>query len=71
MKNIESYYNKIDAVLAQRASSKTGKSSKRGLLAPSGNDNTTSKKENSQMMAIADIIESIREARKEILNAKQ
>jgi hypothetical protein len=70
MKNIESYYNKIDALLAQRASSKTGKSSKRGLLAPSGSDNTT-KKENSQMMAIADIVESIREAREEILNAKQ
>jgi hypothetical protein len=70
MKNIESYYKKIEAVLAQRSSSKTGKSSKRGLLAPSGGDNT-SKKENDQMMTIVDIVESIREARKEILNAKQ
>jgi hypothetical protein len=70
MKNIETYYKKIDVLLAQRASSKIGKSSKRGLLSPSGDD-TASKKENSQMMAIVDIVESIREAREEILNAKQ
>lgn len=67
MMNIEAYYDKIEAVLASRKTTKTGKSSKRGLLAPSG-ANTPSKKETNQMMTIIEIVEGIREAREELLN---
>jgi hypothetical protein len=67
MMNIEAYYNKIEAAIASRKTTKKGKSSKRGLLAPSGAD-TSTKKEASQMMSIVEIVEGIREAREEILN---
>jgi hypothetical protein len=67
MMNIESYYNKIEAAIDSRKTTKSGKASKRGLLAPSDKD-TTSNKQTNQMMAIVEIIEGIREAREEILN---
>lgn len=65
--NIEAYYEKLEATIAARKTTKSGKNSKRGLLAPSGKDDTTKKQAN-QMMAIVEIIEGIREAREEILN---
>jgi hypothetical protein len=67
MMNIEAYYEKLEATIAARKTTKSGKNSKRGLLAPSGKDDTTKKQAN-QMMAIVEIIEGIREAREEILN---
>ena len=66
MMNIEAYYDKLEATIAARKTTKSGKSSKRGLLS-SGKDVTT-KKQTNQMMAIVEIIEGIREAREEILN---
>jgi hypothetical protein len=72
MMNIESYYQKIEAIIDARKSSKTGKSSKRGLLTPSGKDDPTStKKQTSQMLTVVEIIEGIREAREEIVNGKK
>jgi hypothetical protein len=67
MMNIEVYYDKLEATIAARKTTKSGKNSKRGLLAPSGKDDTT-KKQTNQMMTIVEIIEGIREAREEILN---
>ena len=67
MMNIEAYYSKLEAVIAARKTTKSGKNSKRGLLAPSGKDDTADKQTN-QMMSIVEIIEGIREAREEILN---
>ena len=70
--NIESYYQKLEAIIDARKSSKTDKSSKRGLLAPSGKDDPTStQKQTSQMLTIVEIIEGIREAREEIINGKK
>lgn len=66
--NIEAYYDKLEATIAARKTPKSGKSTKRGLLAPSGAADNTSKKEKNQMMTIVEIIEGIREAREEILN---
>jgi hypothetical protein len=68
MMNIEAYYDKLEAAIAARKTTKSGKSSKRGLLAPSGKDDVSTKKQTNQMMAIVEIIEGIREAREEILN---
>jgi hypothetical protein len=68
MMNIEAYYDKLEAAIAARKTSKSGKSSKRGLLAPSGKDDVSTKKQTNQMMSIVEIIEGIREAREEILN---
>ena len=67
MMNIEAYYDKLEATIAARKTTKSGKNSKRGLLAPSGKDDTSNKQTN-QMMSIVEIIEGIREAREEILN---
>jgi hypothetical protein len=68
MMNIEAYYDKLEAAIAARKTSKSGKNSKRGLLAPSGKDTATNKDQTNQMVAIVEIIEGIREAREEILN---
>lgn len=69
MLNNESYYNKIEKVLEMRKSTKTGKSSRKGLLAQTSSETTG--KEKNQMMTIVEIIEGIREAREEMTNDKK
>lgn len=70
MMNIESYYNKIERALEMRKSTKTTKSSRKGLLAQSSEPAPTGKEKN-DMMSIVEIIEGIREAREEMTNGKK
>ncbi len=70
MQPIKIYMNKIEDVLSKRSSGKTSTSGKKGLLAPSKAPQSMDKTERQQIDVIADIIEGIREAREEILNAK-
>lgn len=70
MMNIKAYYDKIEAVLSSRQSTKTSKSKKKGLLAQSSEQKPTGKEKN-QMMTIVEIIEGIREAREEIKNGRK
>ena len=71
MMNIEAYYDKIEAAIEARKSTKTSKSSRKGLLAPSSSEPKPTGKEKNQMMAIVEIIEGIREAREEMTNGKK
>jgi len=69
--HIKTYYDKVQEVLASRMSSSNGKKKKsKGLLSPSKNP-TTNVKERDQLEIIADIIQGIREAKEEILNARK
>lgn len=67
--HIKTYYDKVEAVLASRSKTNKSKKSRRGLLAPSGD--AASSKERDQIETIADIVEGIREAKEEILNARK
>jgi hypothetical protein len=71
MMNIESYYAKIELALEARKSTKTTKSSRKGLLAPSSSESKPTGKEKNQMMTIVEIIEGIREAREGMTNGKK
>lgn len=68
--HIVNYCKRIEAILAKRSSGKAAMKDKKGLLAPSGVDMPSDKKERNQLETIADIVEGIRQAREEILNAK-
>ena len=69
--HIKTYYDKVQEVLASRMSSSNGKKKKsKGLLAPSKNP-ATNVKERDQLEIIADIVQGIREAKEEILNARK
>ncbi len=70
MQHIKMYMNKIEDVLSKRSSGKKTVTNKKGLLAPLKSVQPSDKTERTQVDAIADIIEGIREAREEILNAK-
>lgn len=70
MMNVKAYYDKIEAVLSSRKTTKTGKSKKKGLLAQSSEQKPTGKEKN-QMMTIVEIIEGIRQAREEIKNGSK
>lgn len=69
MMNIEAYYNKIEKILESRKSTKTSKSSRKGLLAQGDKDATP--KQKNDMMAIVEIIEGIRQAREEFTNGSK
>lgn len=69
MQHIRSYSEKIEAIIASRAAPKETKKKAKGLLAPSNRADSTSSKERSQLEMIADIVQGIREAKEEILNA--
>lgn len=69
MQHIRAYCDKIEAVIASRTAPKETKKKSKGLLAPSKGADTTSSKERSQLEMIADIVQGIREAKEEILNA--
>ena len=69
--HIKTYYDKVQEVLALRMSSSNGKKKKpKGLLSSSKNP-ATNVKERDQLEIIADIIQGIREAKEEILNARK
>lgn len=70
MQQIKVYMSKIEDVLSKRSSGKKMAAGKKGLLAPSNSVQPVNKTERTQIDTIADIIEGIREAREEILNAK-
>lgn len=67
MMNVKGYYNSIEKMLESRKSTKTNKSSRKGLLAQSSEAKPTGKEKN-DMMSIVEIIEGIREAREELTN---
>lgn len=71
MQHIKIYYAKIENMLRKRSNNDTKIKSKKGLLAPSSRNKEVSKTENQQMEMIVDIVEGIRKAREEILNAKK
>jgi hypothetical protein len=68
--HIKTYYDKIEAIIASRQQTKKPKKARKGLLSPSS-DAATSSKERTQLEVIADIVEGIREAKEEILNARK
>lgn len=71
MQHIKNYFNKIEAVLANRKSSPPVKYSKsKGLLAAPPTKEKPSKEDPSLKM-IADYVEGIREARQEILDGNK
>lgn len=69
--HIKNYYDKIEAVIASRKKQDKPKKTRKGLLSPSGDVGNTSTKERDQLQTIADIVEGIREAKEEILNARK
>lgn len=72
MKNIQVYCDKIEAIITSRASSKDAKKKSKGLLTPSKDAaDKTDSKDRSQLEMIADIVQGIREAKEEILNARK
>lgn len=68
--HIKSYYDKVEDVIASRAKSKKPKTPRKGLLSPNG-DAASAAKERDQIEIIADMVEGIREAKEEILNARK
>ena len=66
--NVKTYYDKIEKILESRKPTKTGKSSRKGLLAQSSAESKPTGKEKNTLMSIVEIIEGIREAREELTN---
>lgn len=66
--HIKNYYDKIEAVIASRQKQNKPKKPRKGLLSPSGEG---AAKERDQLQTIADIVQGIREAKEEILNARK
>lgn len=71
MKHIRSYCDKIEAVIASRTTVKQPTKKSKGLLAPSKEATAVAPKERDQLETIADIVQGIREAKEEILNARK
>ena len=70
MQPIEIYYKKIDRMLKAKESSPK-RSKGNGLLSPGAAVNTDMQpRDQSQMQIIADIVDGIRQARKEMMNGK-
>jgi hypothetical protein len=69
MQPIEIYYKKIDRMLKARES--TPKQKGKGLLSPSGTPKPTNEqRDQGSMQIIAEIVDGIRQARKEMMNGK-
>jgi hypothetical protein len=68
--HIKTYYDKIEAVIASRQQQSKSKKPRKGLLSPSG-QGVVAAKERDQLQTIADIVQGIREAKEEILNARK
>lgn len=71
MQHIKTYCDKIEAIIASRVSSKGSKKKGKGLLASSKDTANIAPKERNQLETIADIVQGIREAKEEILNARK
>lgn len=68
METIELYYKKIDRMLAK---SDKPKKKGNGLLSPSMSTKTNKDtRDSDQMQTIADIVDAIRQTRKELMNGK-
>lgn len=70
MQHIRAYCDKIEAVIASRTTKDMKKKSK-GLLSSSKDLSGMKSKERNQLETIADIVQGIREAKEEILNARK
>jgi hypothetical protein len=68
--HIKTYYDKIEAIIASRQQQSKPKKSRKGLLSPTGEGGAAAK-ERDQLQTIADIVQGIREAKEEILNARK
>lgn len=69
MEKIETYYKKVDRMLSAR--SRSVKNKGKGLLSPSMSAKAgKEERDDSQMKVIADIVEGIRQARKEMMNGR-
>jgi hypothetical protein len=68
--HIKTYYDKVEAIVASRQQQSKSKKPRKGLLSPSGEGGVASKERN-QLETIADIVQGIREAKEEILNARK
>lgn len=72
MQHIRIYYDKVEAVIASRAKPKDSKKKKsKGLLSSSKDMSGVAPKERNQLETIADIVQGIREAKEELLNARK
>lgn len=71
MQHIRSYCDKIEAVIASRTTTKDVKKKSKGLLSSSRDLSGVAPKERNQLETIADIVQGIREAKEEILNARK
>ena len=69
MKHIKPYMNKIDAMLASNKSSSPKKKSF-GFASSKEKPAEETKKEDMNMKIIADVVQGIRQAREELVNAK-
>lgn len=71
MKHIQSYYNKIDSFLAQKSNKKQRASkAAKGLLAPSSTSSSEEKKKKNDMEVVAEFVQGIRDAKKEMLHGQ-
>ena len=71
MKHIKAYMNKIDAMLASnKSSSSSPKKKSFGFASSKEKPTEETKKEDMNMKIIADVVQGIREAREELVNAK-
>ena len=68
--HIKTYYAKVEALIASRKQTKQTKKSRKGLLSPTG-DTKSGPKEREQIETIADMVEGIRDAKEEMLNARK
>lgn len=68
MQHIELYYKKINRMLSARG--EVSKQKGKGLLSPDSTKGEASSKDKDQMKIIADIVDGIRTARKEMKNGK-
>lgn len=71
MQHIRIYCDKIDAIIASRTKPKDSKKKSKGLLSSSKEMTTTPAKQRDQLETIADLVQGIREAKEEILNARK
>lgn len=71
MQHIRVYCDKIEAVIASRTSPKDSKKKSKGLLSSSKDMSGATNKDRNQLETIADIVQGIREAKEEILNARK
>ena len=70
MKHIKPYMNKIDAMLASNKPSSSSKKKSFGFASSKEKPAEETKREDMNMKIIADVVQGIRQAREELVNAK-